>query len=256
MRRQLPPMPQSGLAIVAERFSLLAVPVAAGGVLATRAGQIAPENGIAAITFAAILATIALAAAFVAAIDIWRNGYLGLDRLARAMLVAGVLLAFPAYLAYQSFRLPALNDITTDLDDPPLFSTSARSLAEREGHRPPEVLRARREIQRRAYPAIRTLVIEGSAEEAFQSVLGAIRQLKWKVIEEVRPDDRRGIGRIEAIDESRLMRFRDDITIRFRQSGDVTRVDIRSASRIGRHDFGANAARILRLQQEIANPSE
>jgi uncharacterized protein (DUF1499 family) len=50
--------------------------------------------------------------------------------------------------------------------------------------------------------------------------------------------------RIEATQQSRWFRFTDDIVIRV--AGDVTgsRIDMRSASRQGRSDFGVNAARI------------
>jgi uncharacterized protein (DUF1499 family) len=114
--------------------------------------------------------------------------------------------------------------------------------------------RATRERQRNAYPQVRTIVLDNEPAEAFQLVQRAVRVLKWQVIEESAPDERRGIGRIEAIDETFLMRFRDDITIRLRWTGSQTRIDIRSASRVGRHDFGANARRILRLAEEINNP--
>ena len=40
------------------------------------------------------------------------------------------------------------------------------------------------------------------------------------------------------------MGFRDDVVIRISPLGKGTRVDVRSASRFGTHDFGANASRI------------
>jgi uncharacterized protein (DUF1499 family) len=63
-------------------------------------------------------------------------------------------------------------------------------------------------------------------------------------------------GRIEAIAESRLLRFQEDITIRLRSQEGSVKVDIRSASRFGRHDFGANASRIQRLIEELNTPRE
>jgi hypothetical protein len=39
--------------------------------------------------------------------------------------------------------------------------------------------------------------------------------------------------------------------IRIRPNGDGARVDVRSASRYGRHDFGTNAARVITLLGEI-----
>lgn len=256
MLYRLPPVPQSRLAPVAQRFAYASVPLALGTILATRAGKLGPEFSIGLITLAAVLAVVALAVVLVALIEIWHSGRLGMARLFRASVVASVVLALPAYLAVQALRLPAINDVSTDLDDPPVFSTSRAVVAAREGIAPPDVDRRRRAEQLRAYPGVKTVLIEAEPAEAYQNVIRAVRQLKWRVIEEVHPEDRRGLGRIEAIEESRLMRFRDDITIRLRWNGTVTRVDIRSASRVGRHDFGANAARIGKLISEIANPSE
>jgi uncharacterized protein (DUF1499 family) len=53
-------------------------------------------------------------------------------------------------------------------------------------------------------------------------------------------------GRIEAVATSRLFRFRDDVVIRV-QAGPQeqgARIDVRSRSRIGQSDLGANAERI------------
>jgi len=47
------------------------------------------------------------------------------------------------------------------------------------------------------------------------------------------------------------MGFRDDVVIRIRPDTDGARIDIRSTSRYGRHDFGTNAARIASLSEAI-----
>jgi uncharacterized protein (DUF1499 family) len=106
--------------------------------------------------------------------------------------------------------------------------------------------------QRPAYADLRPLVLDMEAEPAFRLVLEAVQKLRWRIIEQNAPGGRSGQGRIEAVAESMLLRFEDDITIRLRPTPAGTRVDIRSASRIGRHDFGKNAARIRRLAEEIA----
>ena len=51
-------------------------------------------------------------------------------------------------------------------------------------------------------------------------------------------------GRIEASDRSRWFGFTDDIVVRITPSGSGSRIDLRSSSRLGRSDFGVNAARI------------
>ena len=58
-------------------------------------------------------------------------------------------------------------------------------------------------------------------------------------------------GRIEAVARTRILRFADDITIRIRPRVDGSRIDIRSVSRLGEHDFGANAARIAAFADEV-----
>ncbi len=105
-----------------------------------------------------------------------------------------------------------------------------------------------RERQRSAYADLRPLVLDMEADQAFRLVLEAAqKKLRWRIIEQSAPGGRSGQGRIEAIAETTLLRFQDDITIlRFRPTPAGTRVDIRSASRVGRHDFGANAKRIRR----------
>jgi hypothetical protein len=47
------------------------------------------------------------------------------------------------------------------------------------------------------------------------------------------------------------MGFRDDVAVRIRAVGQGARVDVRSASRYGRHDFGTNAARVRALLADV-----
>ena len=49
------------------------------------------------------------------------------------------------------------------------------------------------------------------------------------------------------------MGFPDDITIRIKPLAGQTRIDVRSVSRYGRNDFGANAKRIGAFAQELQN---
>jgi uncharacterized protein (DUF1499 family) len=52
------------------------------------------------------------------------------------------------------------------------------------------------------------------------------------------------VAAIEAIAPTLIFAFPDPIVLRFRTDADGTRVDMRSASAIGRHDLGQNARRI------------
>ena len=51
--------------------------------------------------------------------------------------------------------------------------------------------------------------------------------------------------------QGRAARAAVDVAIRIRPLAGQTRIDIRSASRFGRHDLGTNAARIQSLADEL-----
>ena len=61
----------------------------------------------------------------------------------------------------------------------------------------------------------------------------------------------------EASDRTRWFGFTDDIVVRVTAAGAGSRVDVRSVSRIGRGDFGTNAARVRRFLAAVstAKPS-
>jgi uncharacterized protein (DUF1499 family) len=49
---------------------------------------------------------------------------------------------------------------------------------------------------------------------------------------------------VEATDTTGWFGFKDDISIRVRPDPNGSRVDVRSVSRVGRSDIGANATRV------------
>ena len=58
-------------------------------------------------------------------------------------------------------------------------------------------------------------------------------------------------GLIEAVARTPVMGFRDDVVVRIRAEGQGALIDARSSSRYGRYDFGANAARLRALLDDI-----
>jgi uncharacterized protein (DUF1499 family) len=56
---------------------------------------------------------------------------------------------------------------------------------------------------------------------------------------------------IEAVAQTLIMGFRDDVVVRVSPLGSGARVDVRSASRYGFHDFGTNASRVRALLEDI-----
>lgn len=70
---------------------------------------------------------------------------------------------------------------------------------------------------------------------------------RWSVVD---ADDLE--GRIRAESTTRVFRFVDDVEIRIRLDRDAqTRVDLVSASRVGRGDLGTNARRIRRFLRTL-----
>jgi uncharacterized protein (DUF1499 family) len=69
----------------------------------------------------------------------------------------------------------------------------------------------------------------------------------WEVTQEDRAN-----SVIQAVATTKLMHFKDDVTITVATAGDGTTVNVRSHSRVGKGDLGANAKRIRAFQAELA----
>ena len=92
--------------------------------------------------------------------------------------------------------------------------------------------------------------LEVPPQRAYEITLALINKRKWRVVDE-RPPQARREGRIEAIAQTLIMGFREDVSIRIKADGDDSRVDIRSASRYFDSDLGSNAARVTKLIEDI-----
>ncbi|MFQ5634043.1 MAG: DUF1499 domain-containing protein [Gammaproteobacteria bacterium] len=137
-----------------------------------------------------------------------------------------------------SAAAPAIHDLTTDLADPPEFVAILPRRAD--APNPPEYLDdGTAEQQRAAFPDLVTLSIGLPVDEVFAAAEQVVGELDWELVAS-EPGD----GRIEATDTTYWFGFKDDVVIRVRGNANGTAVDVRSKSRVGRGDMGANAARI------------
>jgi uncharacterized protein (DUF1499 family) len=194
-----------------------------------------------------------------------------------ALLISGLAFGRVATFGAQAARLPPLHDIQTSWDAP--VQPSAALLAAREasgalnpmaddpviaeaanerwpgmgGRRVaevqaeaafnPEVHKTPREAP---YPALAPLVSAYPAESAYAASLAAVEARDWTVVTASAE-----AGVIEATEESFWFGFKDDVIIRIRSEGAGSRIDVRSTSRVGLSDLGANAKRIRDLLDEI-----
>ncbi|MDI1285609.1 MAG: DUF1499 domain-containing protein [Reyranella sp.] len=137
-----------------------------------------------------------------------------------------------------SQQLPALNDISTDVANPPAM---VALLQLRRGAPNPAAYpgASAAVLQRAAYSDIVPVVLPVAPAEAFKRVDRVVTAMGWDVVARAPAD-----GRIEAVDTSQWFGFRDDIVVRIRADGTGSRIDIRSKSRAGEADLGVNARRI------------
>ena len=231
-------------------FAILASGLALVLVRDPRADTDAALVALAAGLSIALAATIAAAVAFV---QVWREGARGLGAALAGLVLALLLLGYPAYLGVRGLRLPALSDITTDIDNPPAFSRSRAAFAARNGRYPPDSGPAIRDGQRGAYPQIAPLTLDIGADAAFELARKAALNRHWQIVEAIRPGGRTGNGRIEAVARGLILNLPDDVTVRIRPRADGARIDVRSASRLGGRDFGTNADRIRGYLDDVAN---
>jgi uncharacterized protein (DUF1499 family) len=162
-----------------------------------------------------------------------------------ALVVGLAAFAVPWTFQRRARSVPPIHDITTDTDDPPRF---VAVLPRRAGAaNAPEYEGAKVAAQQKvAYPDIAPITLPDPPERAFERALAAARSLGWEIVA-AEPTQ----GRIEATDTTRWFGFKDDVVIRVRPAGAGSRVDVRSESRVGRSDVGANAARIRRFRSAL-----
>jgi uncharacterized protein (DUF1499 family) len=155
-----------------------------------------------------------------------------------ALLLGATTALVPYRWMRQAQRLPAIHDITTDTERPPEFQAvlplraDAANPAEYGG---PEIAAQ----QRAGYPDVRPLVLDQPPAEAFRRALETARGEGWEI---VAADS--AAGRIEATATTAWFGFKDDVVVRITPEGAGSRVDVRSVSRVGKSDVGANAERI------------
>jgi uncharacterized protein (DUF1499 family) len=248
-RRLFPKQPTSKLATWSRRLAVFSLAAAAISVLVMKTGVL-EEVRPALATFGAALAlaVFALVLAFAAFVVIWRDGYSGMGAALSAIAMAVALLAYPGYLMISTRDLPWIYDITTDPIDAPAYVALAKARS-RDANPVVYAGLSAAEQQMEAYPDIEPVEMDLSARRAFGVALDVVSKRRWSIVA-ARPPDQ-GPGRIEAVARTPIMGFRDDVVLRVRAAGRGSRIDIRSSSRYGTFDFGANADRVRALIEDI-----
>jgi uncharacterized protein (DUF1499 family) len=144
--------------------------------------------------------------------------------LALALALGLAAAAVPLDFQRRARAVPPINDISTAGDTPSAVA----------------------EQQRRAYPDIQPLMLDAPPQQAFARALDGARAMGWEI---VAADA--SAGRIEAVATTFWFGFKDDVSVRVTAREGRSRIDVRSKSRVGRGDAGANAARIRRYFENL-----
>ncbi len=250
-RRRTIEQPTSRLAIWSRRVALFSLVTTVIAIVVVRSGALEIVPALSTLGGALALAMLAILLAFGSAVSIWKDGVGGIGEAATGLVIGLALIAYPAYVGLKAYKLPAIYDITTDPIDPPRFDAIAR-LRPRDANPVTYAGLYTAEQQRTAYSDIEPDLTSSSAQEAYDAAMKVITKRKWHVVDArppaaTAPRD----GLIEAIARTPVLGFRDDVAVRVRATQEGSRIDIRSASRYGRHDLGTNAARVRALIDDI-----
>jgi Protein of unknown function (DUF1499) len=224
--------PVSSLATWARNLAIFSVVAVVVSTIIVRFGFLEMKPALATFFGALACAGLSILVGLAAFAAIWQNGSRGMGRILLALLIDAVILAYPTYLGLPRFE--ALARLRAGEGTNPAVYAGLYSA----------------EQQRLAYPDIETVELEVPAQRAYEVTLALVNKRKWRVVDERPPQPRRE-GHIEAIAQTLIMGFREDVSIRVRPDGEDSRVDIRSASRYFDSDLGSNAARVSRLIEDI-----
>lgn len=238
-------LPQATTAHYALFAAVSAIVLTALGPLGARFGLLPPIVGFG--LFAAGLAGGGLASLILGILALVRaSGGRGMAWLA---IVLGVLaVGFLVEMVVTRGGVPPIHDVTTNVDDPPelrqiakLPANEGRDLSyPHGGEKVPE-------LQREGYPDLAPIELGVPPERAFDLARRVVDDLGWTLVW-----SNAELGAIEAWDETEIFRFVDDVAVRIRPGpGNGSVIDLRSVSRVGRSDLGANAARIQAFEKRL-----
>lgn len=180
----------------------------------------------------------------------------GWGRALVAVIIPALALGFAASVMSKAKDIPPIHDIATDIQDPPAFSKAVidarAAIAGGNPIAPMNVavpaLKGKTvgELGKAANPDLAPLALSQSVPDATKLVAEVAKAEGLTVTST-------GDGVVEAVAETFWFGFKDDVVFRIRPAatGTGSVVDIRSTSRVGMSDLGANGKRIGALSAAI-----
>ena len=202
-----------------------------------------------------------------------------------ALLIAGGMMGRLLAMGAQAAALPPIHDIQTNWENPIMFSDAlmqvrtadgalnpveanpvikldeaskerwpgfdGRRVAEAQESMEQDPEKAGEDDKEKLYPPLATLVIDKPKSEVLAAVKSLVESRGWVIVtEETGEGDETGV--LEATHTSGWFGFKDDVAIHVLNGpGGTSLVDMRSVSRVGLSDLGANAKRVGNFMRDL-----
>lgn len=227
------PIRTSRSATWSRRLASLALPLFVFSVLMHRAGMVSSSDFLALLGAVELLAILAIIAASTGFARLWYSGDKGWGRASLGFALGLVLLTPFFYATYLYPQYPTVNDVSTaDPPAPALLFAQHRDLRTIFG-----------EEAAQAFPGATTRVYPMDPGPLFGLIEARIAAMGWQVRRKSEPTDRQPAGEIHAL-ATTWLGWRDEVAVSVGASTAGSVVTMRSASMVGRTDFGTNGRRI------------
>ena len=231
---------RSKLAVSSMTLGLLAIILPVLGGLGTRVGVWSFGIGLLLAPLGLLAGVIGLLLGLVALTRLRKAGKpLGMAASGTGVSALGSL--YLGSLVLSAFSVAPIHNVSTDIEDPPQFTAAASLRAETDNSLvyDSETIGP---LQREGYPDLGPLVLDMPRDRMYELVRGVLIDMGFELTRED-PEQ----GEIEAVATTFFFGFKDDLVVRLRETGAGTRMDVRSVSRVGVVDLGANAERIFEI---------
>ena len=220
------------------------------GALGTKFGLWAFTGGFMLLAAAAVLATLASFLGVIAYIVALRKQLLA----ERPTLLIGIFLGVVvlAILGTQysaASSVPPIHNISTDTENPPQFDKIVAIRSAAQANPLAYDAAALAPQQTAAYPWVKPLTLMAPVDEVVDRAEAVMRDMGLEIV-----SSNKTTGLVEATATTFWFGFKDDVAVRVQPAADGgTQVDLRSVSRVGQSDLGANAARIGQILKGLGS---
>ena len=136
--------------------------------------------------------------------------------------------------------MPPIHNISPDTENPPQFDKIVAIRSAAQANPLAYDAAALAPQQPAAYPWVKPLTLMAPVDEVVDRAEAVMRDMGLEIV-----SSNKTTGLVEATATTFWFGFKDDVAVRVQPAADGgTQVDLRSVSRVGQSDLGANAARI------------